>query len=85
MSQIAYASIVTGFSVFATLFFAINGGLRLIPTGRRFLEEARRKGKMLAPFSLSAPISVILVFVLAGGLAVFAGLLTWVSIRAGLR
>ncbi|MEM9371205.1 MAG: hypothetical protein AAGA26_08605 [Pseudomonadota bacterium] len=85
MSHFAYAALATAFTVFATLFLAINGGLRVIPAGRKFLEEARRRGQLVAPLSLSAPISVILVFVFAGGLAAFAGLVTWVAIRAGLR
>lgn len=85
MSQIAYAVLSSAFAALAILFFAINGGLRAIPAGRRFLENARRQGRVIAPLRLSAPFSVVLVFVVAGVLAGLAALITWSAIRGGLR
>ncbi|MEM9045162.1 MAG: hypothetical protein AAGC81_10720 [Pseudomonadota bacterium] len=85
ISHFLYACLSSGFAAFIALFLTINAGLRLIPSGRQFLLDARAKGRMTAPYRLSAPLSVHLVFVLAGVVSAITALITWVAIRSGLQ
>ncbi|MEM1277402.1 MAG: hypothetical protein AAGH74_12810 [Pseudomonadota bacterium] len=85
ISHLLYAGLSSAFAAFVALFLTINAGLRFIPAGRRFLDEARKRGRLTAPYKLSAPLSVHAVFALAGLIAAGSGLVTWVAIRSGLQ
>ena len=73
----------SGFAAGATLFVGINAGLRLVPSGRAFLAEARGAGRVLASPRLSSAFGVKLIFCLSCLAAMFAGGMTWVLLRSG--
>ncbi|MGF1445047.1 MAG: hypothetical protein ACFBRM_02470 [Pikeienuella sp.] len=71
------AAVGGGFAALMASFFTINLGLRLIPEGRAFLNEARARGVLIANPSRHSPRQVQAIFALAVVLAILAGLGTY--------
>ena len=63
---------LAGFAGLATAFVSINLGLRLLPEGRAFLAEARRRGRLIAHPGPGSPAPVRAVFLLAALFAIAA-------------